>query len=145
VFCAGAIGDASRLSAASQDNSRRAPGVLLALRRLQHTDVANFLSDADPDIVLEAARAINDEPLTSGFRGPRRGLLRSAVNDPLLRRVLNANSAWARGKRQLLAELPPAEKGPRPSVRCLEFPRRVAASVESRQPWLAFIGLAHWS
>ena len=36
---------------------------LLALRRLQRTEVSAFLSDGDPAIALEAARAINDLPM----------------------------------------------------------------------------------
>jgi quinoprotein glucose dehydrogenase len=36
---------------------------LLALRRLQRAEVTAFLSDADPAIALEAARAINDLPI----------------------------------------------------------------------------------
>jgi quinoprotein glucose dehydrogenase len=40
---------------------------LLALRRLQRAEVAAFLSDADPTIALEAARAINDLPITAAL------------------------------------------------------------------------------
>lgn len=36
---------------------------LLALRRMQSSSAALFLDDKEPTIVLEAARAINDEPL----------------------------------------------------------------------------------
>ncbi len=38
-------------------------GVCLALRRLMHPDIAQFLDDPDPRIVLEAARAISDLPI----------------------------------------------------------------------------------
>ena len=40
-------------------------GVLLALRRLGDPEVARFLDDPDPRLVLEAARAINDVPITA--------------------------------------------------------------------------------
>jgi quinoprotein glucose dehydrogenase len=38
-------------------------GVLLALRKSQKPEIARYLSDPDPDLVLEAARAIHDEPI----------------------------------------------------------------------------------
>jgi quinoprotein glucose dehydrogenase len=64
---------------------------LLTLRRWRSPEVAQFLNDADPRLVLEAARAINDVPIdaaTSQLAGllPRRGLA-----DPVLWRALNAN------------------------------------------------------
>src|SRR5213075_1992658 len=42
-------------------------GVCLALRRLQRAEVAQFLNDADPQIVLEAARAIYDVPIPAAL------------------------------------------------------------------------------
>src|SRR5262249_46988640 len=52
------------LATAARDES---PAVrlaaLLALRRLESKDVASFLNDTDPRLVLEAARAINDVPI----------------------------------------------------------------------------------
>jgi quinoprotein glucose dehydrogenase len=78
---------------------------LLALRRVESPDIAQFLQDANPLLVAEAARAINDIPITNALAklaalieqedklaalsagdeknpGPR---------DSLLRRVVNAN------------------------------------------------------
>ena len=68
-------------------------GVLLALRRLERPEIARFLDDSSPSIVLEAARAIYDTPIVSGFGklaalGDRTGL----TDEPLLRRVINANA-----------------------------------------------------
>ena len=40
---------------------------LVALRKLQRPEVAQFLSDADPKIVLEAARAIYDTPIPAAL------------------------------------------------------------------------------
>jgi quinoprotein glucose dehydrogenase len=42
-------------------------GALLALRRLEDKSIQEFLSDPDPRLVIEAARAINDVPITNGF------------------------------------------------------------------------------
>ncbi len=79
--------------------------VLLALRRIESPDIAQFLQDADPLLVAEAARAINDLPIPAAL--PQ---LAALINDSdklgafpagdekapgprdgLIRRVLNAN------------------------------------------------------
>lgn len=41
--------------------------LLLAERRMQHPEIARFLSDPDPQLVLEAARAIHDAPIPSAL------------------------------------------------------------------------------
>ncbi|MBC8003665.1 MAG: HEAT repeat domain-containing protein [Opitutaceae bacterium] len=68
----------------------------LAMRRLRMQQIAGLLNDPDPRIVLEAARAINDEAinialpqLASLSTSP--GLLASAQSTPILRRVVNAH------------------------------------------------------
>jgi quinoprotein glucose dehydrogenase len=66
-------------------------GVLLALRRRGDPAIAGFLSDSDPRLVLEAARAINDVPITAAFASLAGVRLSSAAGLPILRRVLNAN------------------------------------------------------
>jgi quinoprotein glucose dehydrogenase len=80
-------------------------GVLLALRRLGSTEVARFLDDPDPRLVLEAARAINDVPIEGAL--PKLAALepKSAAPEPLLRRVLNANFRlrWPEHARALAA------------------------------------------
>lgn len=68
-------------------------GILLSMRRLHDDGIATFLNDAEPDLILEAARAINDEPmdeLTSALAAAidRPGLV---AIDPLIRRAINAN------------------------------------------------------
>jgi len=78
---------------------------LLALRRLESPDVAQFLADANPLLVAEAARAINDLPITNAL--PKLAALieqddklaalsagtetQPGPRDAILRRVLNAN------------------------------------------------------
>jgi quinoprotein glucose dehydrogenase len=58
------IGDLPTLLSAAQDGSSAVRmGALLALRRLQRPEIAIFLKDPVPAVVLEAARAINDEPI----------------------------------------------------------------------------------
>ncbi|MDB5336063.1 MAG: repeat protein [Planctomycetaceae bacterium] len=67
---------------------------LLVLRRMQDPDISHFLKDADPWIVTEAARAINDLPIDS--ETPQLAALLTngdpaVASEALLRRVLNAN------------------------------------------------------
>jgi quinoprotein glucose dehydrogenase len=66
-------------------------GALLAMRRLGNPAVADFVSDPEPRVVLEAARAINDEPIAAAM--PRLALLgiTAKAPQPLLRRIANAN------------------------------------------------------
>jgi quinoprotein glucose dehydrogenase len=90
-------------------------GALLALRRLERPEVARFLSDKDPAIALEAARAINDLPIPDALPalaqlGDRESIAAAIENQrkrpagpkpsvgeavdhvsALLRRILNAN------------------------------------------------------
>jgi quinoprotein glucose dehydrogenase len=83
--------EASLLAAARDESAAVRMGVLLALRRKGSPEVARFLEDAEPRLVLEAARAINDAPINAAM--PRLAALpiRSGASEPLLRRVLNAN------------------------------------------------------
>jgi quinoprotein glucose dehydrogenase len=76
---------------ATRDESPAARmGVLLALRRERDPEVARFLDDSDPRLVLEAARAIHDVPIERAL--PRLASLPVTASAPLplLRRVLNA-------------------------------------------------------
>ena len=66
-------------------------GVVLALRRHHADELAVYLNDAEPKVVLEAARAIHDLPVTSALPKLAAMVSRSSKDDPLLRRVLNAN------------------------------------------------------
>jgi quinoprotein glucose dehydrogenase len=92
VMALAGIHDTAALRSAAKDESapvRRA--VLLALRRLKHPDVAQFLKDADAQIILEAARAINDEPIPAAMPALAALITQTGLTDPLLYRVLNAN------------------------------------------------------
>ncbi len=64
---------------------------VLALRLRVSPEVARFLADAEPRVVVEAARAINDVPI-EGAMGALAALeVRPDIPLPLLRRVVNAN------------------------------------------------------
>ncbi|MCC6234109.1 MAG: HEAT repeat domain-containing protein [Verrucomicrobiales bacterium] len=63
----------------------------VALRRQQSPLLARFLADADPGVVLDAARAIHDLPVPEAMPALAELLSRDSLPTPLLRRVLNAN------------------------------------------------------
>jgi quinoprotein glucose dehydrogenase len=87
------IGEVRPLIAAATDDSPAVrTAALLALRRLHRSEIATFLKDENSDVVVEAARAINDEPI-NGALADLAGLIEKPVgSEPLMRRVLNANS-----------------------------------------------------
>jgi quinoprotein glucose dehydrogenase len=67
-------------------------GVLLALRRYHSPSLKSFLSDADPALVMEAARAIHDERIAEAL--PELAALlgsRQNLEESLLYRALNAH------------------------------------------------------
>ena len=88
------IGDAAALGALSSHPSRGVRiAAIVALRRLRSPEVARFVTDSDEAIVLEAARAINDDgsieaalPALARLLGDER-----AVGEPLVRRAISAN------------------------------------------------------
>jgi quinoprotein glucose dehydrogenase len=85
--------DLSALLAVAEDESDAVRmGVLLALRRKHSPEVARFLNDVQPALVVEAARAILDLPIPEAM--PQLAALvdrAGLTSDALLRRVLNAN------------------------------------------------------
>lgn len=68
-------------------------GAVLALRRMQHEGIQNFLNDEDEYIVTEAARGINDDLSIVAALPALGNLLRDTkfAGEPLLRRAINAN------------------------------------------------------
>ena len=90
----GLAGSASgeKLAAAAQHPSAAARmGLLLAIRRLKSEQIALFLDDSDPTLVVEAARAIHDLPIESLLPKLAATISRKSLDDALLRRVLNAH------------------------------------------------------
>ncbi|HEY7497723.1 MAG TPA: HEAT repeat domain-containing protein [Vicinamibacterales bacterium] len=88
------IGNADALAALSTHASR---GVriasIVALRRMRHAGVARFLSDADESIVLEAARATNDDGSIDAALPALAKVLddRRFTKEALIRRAISAN------------------------------------------------------
>lgn len=86
------LGDVDSLIAAGKDASKSVRmGALLAMRRLHRSEIAMFLKDPDSSLVLEAARAINDEPINGAMQELAALVTQTTTSEPLLRRVLNAN------------------------------------------------------
>lgn len=87
-----AAADPSALNSAAADPSSAVRmAVLLVMRRQQNPDIARYLQDAEPRLVLEAARAIHDVPIPQALPQLAALSTRSALPDPLGYRVLNAN------------------------------------------------------
>ena len=63
----------------------------MALRRLKTKDITVFLGDRSGLVVMEAARAIHDEPIPSAMNALAGMIGASDGSTELLRRVLNAN------------------------------------------------------
>ena len=91
------IGDRDFVQRWASDNSAAVRmAVLLVQRRWSDPRIAQFLDDAQLTIVTEAARAINDLPLTNG-RDKLANLAERFKNAsgenvvPLIRRIINAN------------------------------------------------------
>lgn len=84
--------ETSALLALAKDTSAAVRmGALLAMRRLELPDIAVFLSDADPLLVVEAARAINDVPINAAMPKLAALIEKPDSSEPLSFRVVNAN------------------------------------------------------
>lgn len=68
-------------------------GAVVALRHMRSTQVASFLSDIEPLVVVEAARAIHDDfSIPEGLRALAEALKRKDIHDEaFIRRAINAN------------------------------------------------------
>jgi putative membrane-bound dehydrogenase-like protein len=88
------IGQADPLLLLSEHKNRGLRiAAVVALRRMKHAGVARFLQDEDEFIVTETARAIHDDWSIPGAMPELARLLETTPfqNEPLLRRLLNAN------------------------------------------------------
>lgn len=89
-----AIGDAASVASLSSHPSRAVRlAAVVALRRLHDASVARFLDDPDELVVVEAARAINDDGGIAAALPALAGLLETtrSTNEALLRRAISAN------------------------------------------------------
>jgi quinoprotein glucose dehydrogenase len=81
-----------QLAAAAKDESRSVRlAALLALRRLEKPEVAQFLADKDPLLVKEAARAINDAPVVTAYGDLAKLIATPNTDEQFMIRVINAN------------------------------------------------------
>ncbi len=90
----GLVGTADRsdlLSAAKEDSRSVRMTALLVMRHRKLADIINFLHDPDPLIVLEAARAINDLPITDALPQLAALIQEPGGSEMLAWRSLNAN------------------------------------------------------
>lgn len=86
------LNDLSVLETAAHDNSPGAKlAALLAMRRLQRPEVAMFLYESRPQLVLEAARAIYDTPIPAGMTQLAALIAKSTIPKGAMRRALHAN------------------------------------------------------
>lgn len=88
------IGKADPIVALADHSSRALRiAAVVALRRLRHPGITNFLDDQDEYIVTEAARAINDDLSIEEALPALGNLLQNTrfTNEALLRRAINAN------------------------------------------------------
>lgn len=68
VMALAALGEAKWLQTLTTDSSASVRlAAVVALRRQERPEVADFLADKDPWVVLEAARAVNDLPIVSAL------------------------------------------------------------------------------
>lgn len=84
--------DLEQLSAAGRDADKSVRlAALLAMRKRLRPEISQFLTDAEPELVLEAARAINDMPIP-GAGLALAALAGAAQIDPRVAgRIINAN------------------------------------------------------
>ncbi len=85
------IGDLGAIQRAARDESAAVRRVALwCMRRLERPEITRFFNDADPRLVLEAARAVNDVPIAAAL--PDLALMAGKVDCPtnVLSRGINA-------------------------------------------------------
>ena len=86
-----AAGDFPALQEAAQHiDPQVRMAALLALRRLERPEIAQFLADENPLLVLEAARAIHDLPIDAARPQLAALLAKPTADEQLMLRVLNA-------------------------------------------------------
>lgn len=86
------LNDMNALEAAARDNSPAVRlGGLLAMRKLKRPEIAMFLYDQRPQLILEAARAIYDLPIDQGLSQLAAMINKPTIPKAAMRRALHAN------------------------------------------------------
>ena len=94
MIALGRIGDADAMAALKDSPSRALRTVaVVALRRMESPQIAEFLTDEDEYLVAEAARGINDDYQIEDALPALAATLADTrfTSEPLLRRAINAN------------------------------------------------------
>ncbi len=95
VMALASLGESAPASIAALSNDPSPTlrlAAVLALRRLHAVEIARFLTDADPQVVLEAARAVNDEDALAPVLPQLAALLtRPITSEFVTARALNAH------------------------------------------------------
>jgi len=94
MIALGRLGDASAMVALKDSPSRALRTVaVVALRRMRHPGIAEFLNDPDEYVVAEAARGINDDYSIEEALPALARILQDErfSSEPLIRRAINAN------------------------------------------------------
>jgi quinoprotein glucose dehydrogenase len=81
---------AGLVEAAGNESDDIRLGAVLALRRLERQEISVFLKDKNHDIVVEAARAINDVPIEGAQQQLAQLIQRANLPEPALSRAINA-------------------------------------------------------
>jgi quinoprotein glucose dehydrogenase len=118
VMALAGISDTAQLLAKAGDSSASVRlAALLTLRRMHRPEVAKFLADSDPFIVLEAARAINDVPINDAMPALAGMITHKDLRDPkLLLRVVNAHFRLGKSENaKAIATLAADTTAPEPS------------------------------
>ena len=92
VMYMASLGDVAKISLLHLHQSeavRRA--AVVALRRLKAKDISVFLDDSSSLVVMEAARAIHDQPIPAAMNSLAAMISKPEGSKELVRRVLNAN------------------------------------------------------
>ncbi len=110
---AGTQDTAALIAAAKNDNVHIRMAALLALRRLERPEIAQFLADEDPLLVLEAARAIYEVPIAPALPQLAGLIAKPAADKQLMFRVLGANfRTGTPATAQALAEFAAKDEAP---------------------------------
>jgi quinoprotein glucose dehydrogenase len=93
---AGTKNPAALAAGARSGSAAERLAVLLAYRRLGQAEIAQFLDDADPYLVREAAIAINDTPIAAAQPALAALITKPLTDEPVLFRVLNTHFRMGR-------------------------------------------------